>query len=112
MLPIFAILRVTPASEVVTGGPDARATAMPNRTRASTETAPTAASTIDAAARTPPRLDVLTLGISGQPRHSQRREGGHLDEPGGDTRPRPDLLEPEQPDPHRYQGAAEGGQRE
>jgi hypothetical protein len=54
----------------------------------------------------------VTCGIGGNHGQRQRREGSHLDQASGDPRPRPDLLEAEQPDPDRQQVGAEGGQRE
>src|SRR5262249_42912116 len=51
-------------------------------------------------------------GIRGDRGQRQRGEGSHLDEAGGDPRPRPDRLEAEQPDPARRRVGAEGGQGE
>jgi len=58
---IVAVFKVTPAPATAAGAPSALASATPNRTRASTETAPTAAMTIDAAACAPARIRVPGL---------------------------------------------------
>jgi hypothetical protein len=110
--PIVAVLRA-PAAEGA--GPPAPATATPSSTRAATETAAVAARHPEtllqpgqygaAGRRWPGRL---ALRGGGKGEHSQRGESGDLDHPGDDPRGRPDLLEPEQADPHRQDVATEG----
>ena len=48
----------------------------------------------------------------GERERGQHREGGRLDQAGGDAGGGADFREPEQPGPDRQQVAAEGGQRE
>src|SRR5262249_31440003 len=91
--PIFAVFNVI---AVTVGDLSALATAMASRTKASTETPPTAAMTIGAAACI--RCSIRAVGLPGSlacgdPSHGQRHEGGNLDQAGGEPWDRADLLE-------------------
>ena len=101
------------------GSPPASATAMPNRTRAATETAPTVPTTSDTAARIP--VSIRGLGRAGAAAlpasaitaaSASVAESSHLDEASGDPRPRSDLLVTEKPDPDGQQVAAQSRQGE